>query len=411
MGCDCGFVFFPHAIPHAITVPCLLSTQLTDTFAPPPPSNWGLPDDGRSYHYGSFPELNADLYGKIRPPQQWPQYRRKSPIKTARRGSLAVQAKEKFVLAKAMAPIIATHGVIYSATKRGVKNLETAITALSSPFSAPIMSPRENNTERSRFRQRRTDLSPLRQSSIRMSEITLPSSIDFSKEMGLGSSTAEELVLNARRKQAILLAIIIKLQAFCRVFLAKARYRKLRGGDKKVRTTPSQGEETHVLKYQRGAAIRIQSLFRAYTARCSVRRRQGAVVLLQGHVRGQRTRFAYRLLLDTIRKVQARARGYIVRRRIYFLFEARMETYRQQILLLWQCAHTSLCFRSKFWPLLKETGFLRVSIAEAELGRLWRDLGISSHSAQNGEDSDGALRIGTSLGVCCKTHAKCLKVR
>jgi hypothetical protein len=348
---------------------------------------------------------------------QWPQYRPKSPIKVPRRGSAAVQAKEKFVLAKAMAPVVATHKVLYSAGKQGVKNLETAISALSSPFSGPIMSPRGNAFQRSKFRQRRTDQSPPRHS-IAISEVTMSSCIDrstdLSMEMTLGASAAEELVLNARRKQAILLAIIIKLQAHCRVFLAKAHCHRLRGGNKKARTTPSQDTETDTdrLKYQRGAAVLIQSLFRAYIARCIVYRRQRAVVLLQGRVQGRRTRFAYRLLLGAIRRLQARARGYIVRLRLSYLFEVRMETYRQQIFLLWQCAHTSLCFRSKFWPLIKETGFLRVSIAEAELRRLWKELGINStqYSPHNGDDSDRALRIGTSLGIGCKTHANCLKV-
>jgi hypothetical protein len=333
---------------------------------------------------------------------------------TNRRGSAAVQAKEKFVLAKAMAPVVATQEAIYSATKRGVKNLETAIGALSSPFNGPIMSPRargktseRTNSERSKFRKRRTDQSPPRHS-IAISEL----SMDLSMEMGFGASVAEELVLNARRKQAILLAIVIKLQAHCRVFLAKAHCRRLRKGYKKARTTPSQDAETDRLKYQRGAAVRIQSLFRAYTVRCIVGQRLRAVVLLQGRVHGRRTRFAYRLLLSAIRRFQARARGFIVRLRLLYLFEVRMETYREQIFLLWQRAHTSLCFRSKFWPLIKETGFLRVSIAEAELRRLWRELGINStlYSPQNGEDSDGALRIGTSFGIDCKTHAKCLQV-
>jgi hypothetical protein len=351
---------------------------------------------------------------------QWPQYRPKARIKTTRRGSAAVQAKEKFVLAKAMAPVVATHEAIYSATKKGVKNLETAISALSSPFNGqrPTMSPRGNTStpQRSKFRQRRTDKSPPRHS-IAISEVTMPSSLDstfdLSMEMALGASVAEELVLNARRKQAILLAIIIKLQAHCRVFLAKGQCHRLREASKKVRKTPSQDTETDRLKYQRDAAVRIQSLFRAYIARFVVYRRQRAVVLLQGLVHGRRTRFAYRLLLGTIRRLQARARGCIVRLRLSYLFDVRMETYRQQILLLWQRAHTSLCFRSKFWPIIKESGFLRVSIAEAELKRLWKDLDANStlYSPQNGEDySDRALHIGTSLGIDCKTHANCLKV-
>jgi len=43
---------------------------VSDTYTPPAPSNWGLPDDGRIYSYASFPSLNKDLFGNTRPPRQ-----------------------------------------------------------------------------------------------------------------------------------------------------------------------------------------------------------------------------------------------------------------------------------------------------------------------------------------------------
>jgi hypothetical protein len=42
-----------------------------ETFQPPPPSNWGLPDDGRVYNYTSkgFPSrFSRNLFGSVRPP-------------------------------------------------------------------------------------------------------------------------------------------------------------------------------------------------------------------------------------------------------------------------------------------------------------------------------------------------------
>ncbi|CAN0401931.1 unnamed protein product, partial [Discosporangium mesarthrocarpum] len=41
--------------------------QVRVVFSPPAPSNWGLPDDGSQYSYGSsFPRLNKDRYGTVR---------------------------------------------------------------------------------------------------------------------------------------------------------------------------------------------------------------------------------------------------------------------------------------------------------------------------------------------------------
>ena len=46
------------------------SDAVSETFNPPPPSNWGLPDDGRVYSYPSFPRLKKAYFGNVRPPRQ-----------------------------------------------------------------------------------------------------------------------------------------------------------------------------------------------------------------------------------------------------------------------------------------------------------------------------------------------------
>jgi hypothetical protein len=43
---------------------------VTETFNPPPPSNWGLPDTGEGYTYMAFPQLRPDLFGNIRKPRR-----------------------------------------------------------------------------------------------------------------------------------------------------------------------------------------------------------------------------------------------------------------------------------------------------------------------------------------------------
>jgi hypothetical protein len=144
----------------------------------------------------------------------------------------------------------------------------------------------------------------------------------------------------------------------------------------KARTTPSQDTEADGQKYQRGAAVHYSELLSCIHSTINCLSKTTG----EWFSKDSSTDDAPASRIDcwgAIRRLQACARRYIVRLRLSYLFDVRMETYRQQILLLWQSAHTSLCFRSKFWPLIKET-ISSVGIAEAELRRLWKELGINS---------------------------------
>lgn len=179
-------------------------SQITETFSPPPPSNWGLQDDGRTYHYSTFPDLDYMLFGKIRHARVW-QDRRSSLRK--RMSTALVQENEKAVVERA------SNSIMKKTKTRRVRNLESALKTLSSPFKQfkndiPVGTPDH----------RQTPASPGGRSSF--SEVTLPSTFEMAPEV---VHSAEEMVLNARRKHAILLAIIVRLQSLCRNYLIYKR--------------------------------------------------------------------------------------------------------------------------------------------------------------------------------------------
>ena len=122
-------------------------------------------------------------------------------------------------------------------------------------------------------------------------------------------------------------------------------------------------------------------------------------------------REAYQMLLAVISKVQAVARGRLVREGLSVHGKKRMNTYKKQIFYLWCRAHTPLSYRAKFWPLLKSAGLVRLAIAEQELARLWNELKIHPPSYPKNGGAGVGLRLGATLGVSDIHHWQVLKVR
>jgi hypothetical protein len=169
----------------------------------------------------------------------------------------------------------------------------------------------------------------------------------------------------------------------------------------------------YLVKRRESAAIRIQSWFRCLLLRRQYILVRSCIVTIQKLTRGRRIRFAYGLLLGSISSLQAMMRGHVVRRWFSILFQNRMDTYRLQIFLLWKEAHTPLCYRSIFWPLIQLSGFLRLDIAELELNRLWNELNITLAPDQlNGRrQQDGARTLDARLGISDRCFRKAIKVR
>jgi hypothetical protein len=359
-----------------------ISFQVTETYTPPRPSNWGLPDDGRMYSYGKFPALNPDLFGKVRPPRTWRS--RRGSLRTSRRASVQTAASERVVFAKAMVPTMRPTNALLAATRRGAKTLEQAITALSNQFTA-------SSTNSSAHRE----ASPDRMSVV--SDVTVPSELGMTEEI---VTSAEEFVLNHRRRQAILLGIIMTLQLSCRArFGASNSFRAASLNEQQSNPCDSASNRASTEHF---AATIIQAFARGVYDRLSYQRTRSSASLIQAMRRGTRTRFAYLLIRETIIRTQSVCRAFLARSRLKTIISGRLLLYRPHLVLLWNRNRTSLCYRSMFWSITRRENILQLALVEEEISCLWRGLGISPPKFPKALDdpslSDVArLRIYSSL--------------
>ena len=342
------------------------------------------------YQYASFPKLNLDLFGKIRPPREWPRSYQKRSYRNLRRMSLsATQAKERAVVAKAMAPVVKTHALLTSATRRGFKSLESALGALSAPFAVPPPAQEDHFPDH-------------------VSDVTLGSTLDIGQDL---ISSAEEVVLNARRKQVILLEIIVKLQACARVYLARKQIRNRRGSSQEMKNGVENETDTEKAIESR-AIVHIQTYVRGAIARREFSCVRYAVLCMQARNRSRRVRLAYFLVIHAIRWTQAAARRFICRKRVIFVTTKRLELYRSCIFALWKRAHTPLTYRTKFWPLIRGVSFVRLALAEKELYRLWKELKIDTEKLFAGAQIfDETMRVAGLLGLSNSCYLSAKKVR
>lgn len=331
--------------------------QVTETFTPPPPSNWGLPDDGRVYSYGTFPSLNPDLFGKVRPPRTW--RGRRSSLRLSRRSSVRTAASEQVVFEKAMVPAMRSTSTLLAVTKRGAKSLEQAIAALSNQFTSPV----HNSSAHSHG-------SPDDRLSV-ISEVTVPSELGMTEDI---VTSAEEVVLNHRRKQAILLGIFMTLQNACRTRYSKQQ--SLREASMtELQMTSSDSESLQATK-EYFATATIQACARGAQARLYYRRARSGAALIQALRRGRNARFAYRLVRITVIQVQCVSRGHLARSRLRTMISGRLLQYRQHLVQLWKSTNTSLCYRSVFWSCIRKENVVQLAFTEDEIRRLWGELGM-----------------------------------
>lgn len=399
------------------------SMKIQEVFTPPPPSNWGLPD-GRRYQYGGFPSLNASLFGKVRSPKQWPQ----QDAGTYRTVTTAALKKQQELIAKAIGPGSPVPALVAGSKGRsGVRDVEWAVRVLS----------RDDNREQSKRKDGGGKIE--------------------------SRASAQQQVLAARRKQGILVGVIVKLQSFCRMFLARRRYEEHKKALIKLqrmsrRTSPEKDQEefrdtiecavimqalvrlylsqkrykkirssTIVMQRAvRGAAARqqykemkaavlLQRWIRGSMIRHYVSRLRQSTVKTQAMLRGRRTRFGCALLMTDISKAQALCRGHLTRKLVSSLVKKRTGRFKQQIFLLWQHAHTPLAYRTKMWPLLDGAGFLSLTLAEGELERLWTELDVkcppSSPKSNSLLKSDQHLAMAHRVGLSNPCYLRFVKVQ
>ena len=259
-----------------------------------------------------------------------------------------------------------------------MKSLESALGALSAPF-IPSSSPKSEAMSH-------------------ISDITIGSSmLDIGQDV---LSSAEEVVLNARRKQAILVGIIIKLQSYCRMFLAKKHRGRLRGLLTPDMMPGISGNKEKIRLD--GAVLRIQTCVRTLQAKRKFSRIKYAAVKIGACNRGRRVRFAFTLLLEAICRTQALARGSITRERLAVVVAGRLAVYRRHIFLFWQQSCTPLSYRTKFWSTIATPTFLRLALAEVELRRLWEGLGLeaeTNHDRSFQTSGDEIVSLAASVGL------------
>jgi len=322
--------------------------------------------------------------------------------------SVATQAGEQQVFAKAMAPVVRSGTTTVSDTNRFVKTLEQAINALSSPF-AVLKEPSEG-TNAQDGPKNSVGTSIINRMST-ASDVTVPSELGLSVEM---VNSAEEVVLNARRKQSILLEIVMIFQRHCRMHLREEGPRLIRARISKVLSMQLDQRSREMKEYD--AANRIRGFLLAcrfrHGLKSRIERKAIAVARLQGIVRGRRTRYAFGMIRNAIVLAQALCRGFITRRRLTVVIQGRLHRYRNHIFVLWMKSHTSLCYRAKFWPLIQQDGMIPLVFAEDEILRLWieRALQTSLDPEDDDASNDDILRVGRLLGVSDQLYLQLRKV-
>jgi hypothetical protein len=406
--------------------------QVTDIYTPPPPSNWGLPDDGRTYSYGRFPRLNEELFGKPRPPRKWMEPA-SSKRRLGRKGPSSAsifseQALFGQVVAKTGALVLGTgalvlgsgalvleggHAVaktslktgvlVLEATKRGAKNLEIAIHSLSSPS----LFRKSSSGELSEGDRGYARGYPLDRMSSKCSVISDITSFDADFEHGEFDlvTVAEQVVWNARRKQVILLGIICKLQQIAREYLARLHFKRIVeeiNRQEEMISAPRLRKKSEYL-----AACRIQGFVRSVPFRRRFLLLRSSIIRLQSLCLMRRTRYAYGLLIIAIVRSQSCWRRCLARRSVFSVVTKRISVYQKHIFSLWRIAETSLGYRTRFWLWLQNTeDILRASVAEDEIHRLWDELFIRPPALptnKNGDESVAtALRLGMSVRMYCK---------
>ncbi|KAG7363292.1 DENN (AEX-3) domain containing protein [Nitzschia inconspicua] len=163
--------------------------KVTKTYAPPPPSNLGLPDSNDTYTYGTFPTLDPSRFGRIRSPTSWRQSD-STRFKFAKKSS-NVSKTERDIVKMALRPILSAPTAVFAAAARSARDLDSALMAIS--VAAGL---REKSNDRLSGEKCKKEA--------------------VEKRTVNTLSKADMIVINARRKNIILLDCIIKMQAICR---------------------------------------------------------------------------------------------------------------------------------------------------------------------------------------------------
>lgn len=337
--------------------------EVKKIFTPPQPNNLGLPDAETTYRYGTFPVLDAVRFGRIRPPKRWRQHSSLDSVRHSKKFNSKMKKSQNEFFKNALKPL-ATPKAIAAAAKQGARDLESTLSALSIPAIK---------------RQEKTDIS---------GKEKLSSSVGNVKTL----STADMIMMDARRKQVILLDFIVQIQAHCRRFLVRNyyvrnKYEIIEAKWESQQHVRRQLEEKGSISIQRFVRMRlamsqkrrmlksivtIQSKQRSFSKRKRWVLMKDSAIVIAKFVKARRAQIPFKELRRVVTTVQSRVRGVLVRSRMQKMMRQKMDLYTTQIFVLWTYLHVSLIFRAKLWPQISGgNNFLSLRLAESELQRLW----------------------------------------
>ena len=361
------------------------SKTVTDIYTPPPPSNFGLPH--RTYNYGSFPDLDYSLFGETRKPREWPS--KPSTLRSIRNSHIPVRKPiHSFATisiggksTKNVTPSTPlAQAAIEQDDARPVRTLEEAIEFLSRPYAGRP--------------ERKSGKGSLDATGSSSSDLTLSSKFGLATDQ---MSSAEEVVLNSRRKVAILLGIFTELQALARGHIS--RNPRLRKAILETKSVHGESEKEEQVARQHKAAAVISQVVGIARARQKFLQSRGAAILIQAHVRRRRAEHVYALVRKAVARLQAFARYLRVQKQLKLLLKQRMKVYTPQIFALWKRTHTSLAFRTNFWRYTKSYSLIHHGIVETELRRLLREINASDDARLTNPDINRLIRESDLLGM------------
>ena len=249
--------------------------------------------------------------------------------------------------------------------------------------------------------------------------------------------SARSILLSACQRQLVLLCIIVKLQSFIRMHIAKISYLHFRSkvlfAQRQRRKTVYVREHGKILTFYLAKATMIQKSFRGYSVRNLKIKQSKSTILIQKIIRARlainfiyrlkqstikvqslvrmwRAQLGKKLLTDMIKKCQANIRGWLDRIAIKEYKNSRRLEYRKQLVQLWRKAYVSLEFRSKFWTIVDGSGFMNLGLHEAELMRLWDILGLGKEDDNLLESTYSEIQIRSLKGLSNTFYHKFLKV-
>jgi hypothetical protein len=383
--------------------------EVKKIFTPPPPNNLGLPDAEASYGYGIFPVLDDSLFGRIRPPITWRQHTSLNSVMSTKKFDSKMKKSQNDIVKKALKPILANSSAISAAAKRSARDLESTLWALS---IVPGVRSEGKSTK-----------------STKGDEHTLP----FSKGNVKTLSTADTIMMDARRKQGILLDYIILIQALWRGFLARDYYNRNKFDllesrrNEELAAWESQERVRIQIRIHKAITIQrsvrmflarqkkvlmlraiivIQSTQRSYCKRKRLKLLKASAVVIAKFIKARRTQIIFQELRRMVITIQRRVRGGLVRSKMETIMKQKMDLYSTQIFVLWTHLHVSLIFRTKLWPQISGgMTFLCLRLAESELLRLWNIASLSNR-LNGAKCSDKISLYCDSIGICNDVYHK-----